>query len=134
MPEIYAIHPDNIRFLSSKSIELLKSAHDPFYGAFDAIDNARIGEGTVYEVRENEQIIGVFYLKYRFNHLGKIMELQYLGGELKKFVADLQEFLLELGPKQKCDEFIYLGRRGFARVFSILEEVGTVCRYKFQRV
>lgn len=132
MPSISVIHPDNIRFLSSKTIELLKSSHDPFFGSFDVLDKAREGEGKIYEVKHEDEICGVFYLKYRFNHLGKVMELQNLAGELELFKADLSVFLWDLARKEKIDDFVYIGRRGFGRKFPWLEEVGAVfrCRVK----
>lgn len=130
MPVIAAVHPDNIRFLSSKTTELLKSAHDPFFGEFDALDKAREGEGVIYEVRENDAILGAFYIRFRHNHLGKVMELQYLGGELDAFKADLSVFLWALADKERADELVYIGRRGFAKIFPWMQEVGTVYRCK----
>lgn len=127
---IHPIHPDNVRFLSSHTVNLLKSAHDPFYGPFDALDNAKIGEGTIYEIRDGEFILGVFYIRFRHNHLGRIMDFQYLAGELKKFEKELADFLWDLSEKERADELVYIGRRGFARVFPWLQEVGTVYRCK----
>lgn len=132
--DIYPIHPDNIRFLSSKTVDLLKAAHDPFFGDFDALDQARESKGVIYEVRTAEDnssiIVGAFYLKFRFNHLGKVMDLQYLGGEINAFRAELSAFLWDLADKERADELVYVGRRGFGRLFPWMQEVGSVYRCK----
>lgn len=124
---ITPIHPENIRFLSSKTIEYLKSAHNPYFGEFDALEKAKDSQGTIFEVRLHSDVIGAFYLRFFHNHLGKVMDLVYLGGELDKFRSELSAFLWNLGETEKVDEFTYLSpRAGFAKLFPWMESVSTL--------
>lgn len=124
---IEPIHPEKVFFISSKTLQLLKSAHTPFFGAFDALDKAKESQGTIFEIRSGGSIIGAFYLRFLHNHLGKVMDLVYLGGELDKFHSELSDFLWNLGETERVDEFTYLSpRRGFARIFPWMEPVSTL--------
>lgn len=124
---IEPIHPENIRFLSSKTVELLKSAHNPYFGTFDVLDKATENQGTIFEVRLDDQIVGAFYIRFLHNHLGKVMDLVYLGGELEEFRHELSAFLWNLGESERVDEFTYLSPRpGFARLFPWMEPVSTL--------
>lgn len=125
--EITPIHPENIRFLSSKTIEYLKSASNPYFGPFEALDKAKENHGTIFEIRAEEELVGAFYLRFLHNHLGKVMDLVYLGGELEKFRNELSAFLWNLGETERVDEFTYLSpRAGFARLFPWMEPVSTL--------
>jgi len=124
---IKPIHPENIRFLSTKTVEYLKSAHNPYFGLFDVLDKAKENQGTIFEIRDGEELVGAFYLRFLHNHLGKVMDLVYLGGQLEKFRDDLSDFLWNLGETERVDEFTYLSPRpGFARVFKWMEPVSTL--------
>lgn len=124
---IEPVHPEKVSFISSKTVEYLKSASNSYFGPFDVLDKAKENQGTIFEVRSGEELIGAFYLRFLHNHLGKVMDLVYLGGELEKFRHELSAFLWNLGETERVDEFTYLSPRpGFARLFPWMEPVSTL--------
>lgn len=131
MHDIILVHPDDIRFISSKSVEYMKSAHNEFFGQFDALDKAKNQEGFIFEVRSKGELLGCFYLTFRQNHLGKTMNLELLGGQkMFSWKHDFVRFVYQIAKDEHVDEFTYMGRKGFAKFFDGLEYVASVYRHK----
>lgn len=131
MHDITLVHPDDIRFISSKSVEYLKSAHNEFFGPFDALDKAKNQEGFIFEVRSKGDLLGCFYLRFLDNHLGKTMNLELLGGQkMFSWKDDFVRFVYQIAKDEHVDEFVYLGRKGFSKFFDGLEYVASVYRCK----
>lgn len=131
MTDITLVHPDDVRFLSSKSVEYLKSAHNEFFGPFEALEKAKNQEGYIFEVRSNGELLGCFYVRFIQNHLGKTMNLELLGGQkMFSWKDDFVYFMEQMAEDEHVDEFIYLGRKGFSRFFSGLKYVASIYRCK----
>lgn len=128
MIEIRFVHPEKVPFISSKSVEYLKSAHNKFFGDFNILERALNSEGTIYEVCMNDEIIGCFFIRFLHNHLGRIMEMYSLGGKLSLFADELSQFLWKLAVSERVDEFIYMGRDGFSKIFPWLKKMAAVYR------
>lgn len=129
--DITLVHPDDIRFISSKSVEYLKSAHDEFFGLFDALEKAKNQEGFIFEVRSKGELLGCFYLRFIQNHLGKVMNLELLGGQkILSWRDDFVRFINLIAKDEHIDEFTYLGRKGFAKFFDGLKYVASIYRHK----
>lgn len=129
--EIKEVAPESISFISSKSVEYLKSAHDEFFGPFDVLEQAKNLRLSVFEVWKDGLIMGCFALRFLHTHLGRVMDLTHLGGkDMGEWKDEFALFLRKIAEIEQVDDFTYLGRRGFDRIFPWMEEVATVYRCK----
>lgn len=126
------IMPADLDFLGSQSIDYLdyaaKSIND-YHGVEQAFAQVKSGIGHIYQVFRDNELIGCFFLNFIHNHLGYVMNMILLGGrELTTWSEDLTKFLWKLADDEKADEFCYLGRDGFKKIFPHLEKVAVLYR------
>lgn len=134
--EFRLVAPDRIRHIPRKSLGYLKSASLAVTNYLEvdiALDQARHGQGCIYETLLDSRLTGCFFFNYVTNHLGRTMNLILLGGErLPLWAADLSRFLNTLCHENEIDQFTMLGRKGFEKLFPELEPIACVYRKKFE--
>lgn len=126
------VKPEEVDFLGGQSIEYLQEAAlsiKHYLGAADAIQQTKLGIGHIYQVFSEKELLGCFFVNFVENHLGRVMNMVLLGGkDILKWGSDLSQFLYKLADEEKVDEFCYLGREGFSKIFPNLEKVAVLYR------
>lgn len=121
-------------FLPVEAFEFLRKAaeNNNYFEVSDALRQSRNGVGKIFCVYNEKKLVGSFFLNFKTNHIGRIINLVLLGGmEIEKWKDDLSAFLNDFCKKNKATEFMLLGRRGWERMFPELEYVSCVLRKKF---
>lgn len=130
----HRVMPQDLEYLGGDSIRYLDDAAKSvknYFGANQAIIEAKNETGHIYQVFDGKKLMGCFFVNFVTNHLGICMTLVLLGGHhLMAWANNLREALYAIANAAKADEFAYLGRPGFARMFPELEYVATLYRKK----
>lgn len=138
MAEFRQVMSDEFDFLGGKSIYFLEEAAKSMRHYLEvpmALQQARMGAGRIYQVFDNAQLLGCFFMNFITNHIGKTMNLILLGGEnMKLWADDLSDFLHGLAEKEDIDELTVMGRPGFKKLFPNLEHFACVYRQKRERL
>jgi hypothetical protein len=97
-------------------------SHLAILTAEQVIKSVTEGNGTIFIVIDNAEIIGCFTLSIRTNAADKYLELPLLAGmRLKAWRDDLVAFLFSVAGANKCTKFTMIGRKGFNRLFPELK-------------
>lgn len=119
---------------SEDAIRYLSTAADGFGGITSIpkiIDTMCEGSGIVIFCKNEIKLRGAIYITFTSQEVGKVMSVMLLGGiGFHSWKDKLRAFLYKLYEDHKCDEFFYMGRRGFHKIYPELEEVGRVYRLK----
>lgn len=128
------VDPNN---LSEQSKIWLELASEGFDGMFSVDVAMRQPSGLFFECNEKSEekeklaiiLRGVVYVVFSYQGNTKILSLVMLGGcHLYEWADELRDFLYHLAEINNCDEFCYMGRKGFSRLFPELEECARVYR------
>lgn len=134
MIEFHRVMPESLEYLGGDSIRYLDDAaknSNNYFGAYQAIEQAKRGSGHIYQVIEGKNLLGCFFFTFVENHLGLCMTLILLGGKnLRYWAKSLSHCLYKIAETEKVDEFGYLGRKGFSRYFPELQYVASIYRKK----
>lgn len=81
------------------------------------------------EIIEQNTLVGCIYLTVTNQDTGRVLTSILLGAfGLSEWSDELKQFYYALSKQCDCDQFVFMGRRGFKRYFSELMEVATVFR------
>lgn len=87
------------------------------------------GHGFFIFCKKAIKLRGVIYIVLSDQEVGSVLTLMLLGGnDLLEWSDDLRDFLYKIAKELDCDQFYYMGRKGFSRIFPELEEVARVYR------
>lgn len=118
--------------LDDQCIEWLEQAASGFGGMVsvqNCVDQSHNGIGKFILAKKAIKLRGVFYLTFTQQEFGRVMTLLLLGGEdIAEWRDELAEFLYEFAHLHHVDQFFYMGRKGFSRLWPELEECARVYR------
>lgn len=127
--EFVRISPE---YITSQHTHFLEAGAHDFGGMISVtsvLKNYDERRDVLIEINNTEHIIGCIYLTVTHQDMGKILTSILLGAYgLSDWYDDLKDFYYELAKKSDCDQFVFMGRRGFKKYFSELTEVATVFR------
>ncbi len=131
--EFVETEPDELR-LDYQAISWLEEAAANF-GGMTSIENllflAKQDMAALVRVYDKKAIKlrGTFVVVFSQQEVGRVMSLFLLGGEdINEWKDELRGFLYNLAKEENIDQFFYMGRKGFVRLFPELEECARVYR------
>lgn len=81
------------------------------------------------EITKYDDLVGCIYLTVTDQDIGKVLTSILLGAYgLSGWTESLKKFYYKLANDSGCDQFVFMGRRGFKKYFDELTEVATVYR------
>lgn len=118
--------------LNSECIGFLEDGAYGFGGITSVrsiFNNYNPGRDFLIDIRRDDESVGCIYLTVTRQDMGTVLTSILLGANgLGDWAAELRTFYYHLAKSQDCDQFIFMGRKGFKRYFAELEEVATVFR------
>lgn len=95
--------------------------------AIDVLAEAKAGEGLLYLICVDGQILGITYIVFGDGINGKLMNIVMLGGaQIVAWKDAYHDYMIELARMQKCKEICIMGRDGLGRLFPDLQRVGSI--------
>lgn len=130
--EFNQISPDQ---LTSRHLHFLESGAHDFGGMLSVkhiLKNYDAKRDVLIEI-VGQEVLGCIYLTITQQDVGKILTSILLGAYgLNEWHEELKDFYYTLASKNDCDQFVFMGRRGFKKYFEELTEVATVFRVELK--
>lgn len=118
--------------LNPEAIDFLERAAKNFGGIISVIktlQNAVAGKDLFVLALNETKLLGAIHLTITQQDVGKVLTSVLLGGvDFRSWADELSKFYYNLAHQHRCDEFYYMGRAGFNRLFPELKEVARVYR------
>lgn len=128
----FKIVPARELVLNPEALRFLELAAENFGGILSVtktLQNADPIKDIFVLVLNEIKLRGAIHLTITHQDVGKVLTSVLLGGvELRSWASDLSKFYHKLAQDNECDEFYYMGRAGFHRLFPELKEVARVYR------
>lgn len=132
--EFTRIEGSGLDTLPEQAIKYLDDASKYMRNSFPvarALDQARSNQGEIWLVRQNQDVLGAFFINF-IGSVGLHVNLPLLGGQkIELWKDDLSQFLNQRCRDLGAIEFTMFGRPGWGKMFPELENMGCVLRKSF---
>lgn len=119
-----AANPEAIKFLEEAA-----NGYGGIVSVTKTLQNAVVGRDLFIFYKNAIKLRAAIHLTISHQEVGKVLTSVLLGGvDMQEWASELRDFYYKLAKQHDCDEFFYMGRRGFKRYFPELIEAATVYR------
>lgn len=115
-----------------EALHFLEIGAEGFGGIFSVaqtLQNYVVGKDLLVLVKKETKLLGTIHLTVTQQDVGRVLTSVLLGGvQFREWARELRDFYYKLATDNQCDEFYYMGRAGFAKLFPELKEAARIYR------